>query len=127
LLGYNYSVTGSVVEGKKIGRSIGFPTANIRPETHKLIPSSGVYAVEVKTVVGSFAGMLSIGTNPTVNRENRKLSIEVNILNFDQDIYGSKITVIFRKRLRDEIKFDSIDQLAVQMALDRSETLKLFP
>lgn len=126
LLGYNYSITGSVVEGKKIGRSIGFPTANIRAESHKLIPANGVYAVEVKTVDGSFPGMLSIGTNPTVNRENGKRSIEVNILNFNQDIYGSNITVIFRKRLRDEIKFDSIDQLAVQMTLDRSDTLELF-
>jgi len=126
LLGYNYSLSGSVVEGKKLGRSLGFPTANIRTETHKLIPANGVYAVEVKTVDGSFTGMLSIGTNPTINRENGIRSIEVNILNFDRDIYGNNITVIFRKRLRDEITFDSMDQLALQMALDRADTLKLF-
>lgn len=126
LLGYNYSFTGTVVEGKKIGRSIGFPTANIRAETHKLIPANGVYAVEVKSADGSFPGMLSIGTNPTINRENGVRSIEVYILNFEKDIYGNKITVIFRKRLRDEITFDSMEQLAVQMALDKADTLKLF-
>jgi riboflavin kinase/FMN adenylyltransferase len=126
LLGYNYSVTGTIVEGKKIGRSIGFPTANIRPEIHKLIPGNGVYAVEVKTKDGNYPGMLSIGTNPTINRVEGARSIEVNILNFDRDIYGNSIKAIFIKRLRDEIKFDSIDKLAAQMSQDRSDTLKLF-
>ena len=126
LLGYDYSLTGTIVEGKKIGRSIGFPTANIRPDTHKLIPANGVYAAEVITDDGSYAGMLSIGTNPTINRENRIRSIEVNILNFDRDIYGRDLKVVLKKRLRDEIKFDSIDQLTDQMAKDKADTLKLF-
>lgn len=126
LLGYDYSLTGKVVTGKKIGRSIGFPTANIRPDTHKLIPANGVYAAEVRTDDGSYLGMLSIGTNPTINTENVIRSIEVNILNFDRDIYGRNLTVIFKKRLRDEIKFDSIDELAKQMAKDKADTLKLF-
>jgi len=126
LLGYDYSLTGTIVTGKKIGRSIGFPTANIRPDTHKLIPANGVYAVEVRTDDGSYPGMLSIGTNPTINSENVIRSIEVNILNFDRDIYGRNLTVIFKKRLRDEIKFDSIDELARQMAKDKADTLKLF-
>lgn len=126
LLGYNYSLTGIIVDGEKIGRSIGFPTANIRPEAHKLIPANGVYAVEVKTDDGYYPGMMSIGTNPTLNREKGIRSIEVNILNFDRDIYDSDITVIFRKRLRDEIKFDSLDQLAIQMIQDKADTLKLF-
>lgn len=126
LLGYDYSLTGKVVTGKKIGRSIGFPTANIRPDTHKLIPAKGVYAAEVRTDDGSYLGMLSIGTNPTINTENVIRSIEVNILNFDRDIYGRNLTVIFKKRLRDEIKFDSIDELANQMAKDKADTLKLF-
>lgn len=126
LLGYDYSLTGTIVTGKKIGRSIGFPTANIRPDTHKLIPANGVYAVEVRADDGSYPGMLSIGTNPTINTENVIRSIEVNILNFDRDIYGRVLTVVFKKRLRDEIKFDSIDELADQMAKDRADTFKLF-
>jgi riboflavin kinase/FMN adenylyltransferase len=125
MLGYNYSLTGEIVGGKKIGRSIGFPTANIRTEPHKLIPSNGVYAVEVISEYGNYPGMLSIGTNPTINRENEIRSIEVNILNFDREIYGNSITVIFRKRLRDEIQFDNTDQLAQQMMQDREDTLKL--
>jgi riboflavin kinase/FMN adenylyltransferase len=126
LLGYNYSITGTIIEGRKIGRSIGFPTANIRPELFKLIPANGVYATEVKIENRCYPGMLSIGTNPTVNNSNELRSIEVNILNFNSDIYGSRITVVFRKRLRDEKKFDSIDQLAAQMLVDKEETLKLF-
>lgn len=126
LLGYNYSVTGPIVEGKKIGRSIGFPTANIRPESHKLIPANGVYAVDVKTGNGTYPGMLSIGTNPTVSREKGLRTIEVHILNFDSDIYGETITVVFRKRLRDEVRFKSIDQLAAQMERDKADTLELF-
>lgn len=126
LLGYNYLMTGRVVEGRKIGRSIGFPTANIRTEAHKLIPANGVYAVEVSADKGRFAGMLSIGTNPTITSSQVLRSIEVNILNFDRDIYGMDISVNFRKRLRDERRFDSISQLVDQMHIDKEETLKLF-
>jgi riboflavin kinase/FMN adenylyltransferase len=127
LLGYNYSMTGNVVEGKKIGRSIGFPTANIQPEVHKLIPANGVYAVEVFVDMEMYAGMLSIGTNPTISSSNGLRSIEVNIMNFDKDIYGEEVTVVFRKRLRDEKKFDTLSQLADQMQIDREDTLKLIP
>ncbi|MBK9390411.1 MAG: bifunctional riboflavin kinase/FAD synthetase [Bacteroidetes bacterium] len=126
LLGYNYLLTGTVVEGRKIGRSIGFPTANIRAEAHKLIPANGVYAVEVSADKGRYAGMLSIGTNPTITSSQVSRSIEVNILNFDRDIYGMDISVNFRKRLRDERRFDSISQLVDQMHIDKEETLKLF-
>ncbi len=124
MLGYNYLLSGKVVEGKKIGRSIGFPTANIRPENHKLIPANGVYAVEVLVERKMYAGMLSIGTNPTIS-SNGLRSIEVNILNFGSDIYGKDVTVVFRKRLRDEKKFDTLSQLAAQMHIDKEETLKL--
>ena len=105
-LGYYYSVSGTVIEGRKIGRTIRFPTANIKPDSqHKLIPADGVYAVEVHLEGKSYPGMMSIGFNPTVNRDRRLRSIEVHILNFDEDIYGRKISVMFRKRLRgrDEI------------------------
>jgi riboflavin kinase / FMN adenylyltransferase len=125
-LGYLYSVTGTIIEGRKIGRSIGFPTANINPDfQYKLIPSNGVYAVEVMLDGQKYPGMLSIGTNPTVNTDKGKRSIEVHILNFNENIYGKTISVIFRKRLRDEIKFDNTDRLTEQMKLDKQEVLQL--
>ena len=125
-LGYLYSVSGTVIEGRKIGRSIGFPTANIKPDSqHKLIPCSGVYAVEVLLDNKTYPGMLSIGSNPTVNSDIRSRSIEVHILNFDKDIYGSRISVIFRRRLRDEKKFDNLKQLSEQMERDKQDTQQL--
>jgi riboflavin kinase/FMN adenylyltransferase len=123
-LGYNYSLTGTIVEGRKIGRSMGFPTANIRPDYHyKLIPCDGVYAVEVVLEGSKLPGVLSIGSNPTVNSDKEKKSIEVHIMNYDEDIYGKSISVIFRKRLRDEIKFDSREQLTEQMKLDKQQAM----
>jgi riboflavin kinase/FMN adenylyltransferase len=125
-LGYFYSLTGTVIEGRKIGRTIGFPTANIKPDSqYKLIPANGVYAVNVMLDDNVFPGMLSIGSNPTVNTDISLRSIEVHILNFDKDIYGRKISVVFRKRLRDEKKFNNLEQLTEQMANDKQDTLKL--
>jgi riboflavin kinase / FMN adenylyltransferase len=125
-LGYCYSLRGIVVTGRKIGRSIGFPTANIKPGyTNKLIPSDGVYAVEVQVDEKTFPGMLSIGSNPTVNDDKTDKSIEVHILNYDENIYGKTISVIFRKRLRDEKKFENTGKLAEQMNLDKQEVLRL--
>jgi len=126
LLGYSYSVRGTVIEGRKIGRSIGFPTANIKPDDqHKLIPCNGVYAVEVDLSGVIYPGMLSIGSNPTVNIDSGFRSIEVHIINFDQDIYGKTISVIFKKRLRNEIRFDNIKKLAEQMNLDKQSTIRI--
>jgi len=125
-LGYSYSVSGTIIEGRKIGRSIGFPTANINPDNqYKLIPGNGVYAVEVHLDDKNYMGMLSIGSNPTVNTDIRIRSIEVHILNYNMDIYGRKISVTFRKRLRDEKKFDNIEQLTKQMELDKQDTLRM--
>jgi riboflavin kinase/FMN adenylyltransferase len=125
-LGYSYNLRGRVVEGRQIGRSLGFPTANIKPDDqYKLIPGNGVYAVEVRLDQSIYPGMLSIGSNPTVNNDGRARTIEVHIINFNRDVYGSMITVIFRKRLRDEIKFDNTQKLAEQMAIDKQITLKL--
>jgi len=125
-LGYSYSVSGTIIEGRKIGRSIGFPTANIDPDNkYKLIPGNGVYAVEVHLDDKNYKGMLSIGSNPTVNADIRMRSIEVHILNYNMDIYGRKISVTFRKRLRDEKKFDNIEQLTQQMELDKHDTLRV--
>jgi riboflavin kinase/FMN adenylyltransferase len=126
LLGYNYSLKGSIVKGRRIGRMLGFPTANIKPDyPYKLIPGDGVYAVEVHIDKARLQGMLSIGKNPTVNPASDTRSIEVNIFNFKKDIYGKEIEVVFRNRLRDEIKFDNIDQLARQMELDREQVIRL--
>jgi riboflavin kinase / FMN adenylyltransferase len=126
LLGYNYILSGRVVEGKKIGRHIGFPTANIEPfATDKLIPGSGVYAVRVETCHGKHIGMLSIGTNPTINPQSSSRSIEVHIIGFNSDIYKSHITVSFVKRLRDEIKFSGTAELAARMEADKQETIRL--
>lgn len=125
LLGYSYSITGTVIAGKQLGRALGFPTANIQSEDpHKLIPRNGVYAVEVQLDKILYKGMLSIGLNPTVNIIPGQISIEVNIFDFEEDLYGRQITVIFRKWLRDEEKFASMDQLTEQMKLDRENTLK---
>jgi riboflavin kinase/FMN adenylyltransferase len=119
-LGYPYSMKGKIVGGRKIGRTMGFPTANIEPEDKlKLIPSDGVYAVEVYFEGNRHPGMLSIGSNPTVNNDRKARTIEVNILDFNGDIYGRDISVVFRKRIRDEIKFDNTEQLAEQMKLDK--------
>jgi len=126
LLGYNYFLTGQVIEGRKIGRLIGYPTANLQPDPHKLIPSNGVYAAEVSFGGRHYPGMLSIGTNPTVSAGEGTRSIEVNILNFAGDLYGRELTVIFRQKLRDEIRFDSMEKLAEQMSSDREDTLKIF-
>jgi riboflavin kinase / FMN adenylyltransferase len=125
-LGYSYQVTGTIIEGRRIGRTIGFATANIKPDSdHKLIPGTGVYAVKVQVEGKLLAGMMSIGSNPTVNNDPRFRSIEVHILNFDEDIYGKEITVFFIKRLRDEKKFDSLDQLKAQMGVDMRDTMQL--
>ncbi len=125
-LGYSYSLSGTVIEGKKIGQSIGFPTANIEPDSeYKLIPGNGVYAVEVKLDETVYPGMMSIGSNPTVNTDISFRSIEVHILNFERDIYGKRISVAFRKRLRDEKKFDNLKQLTEQMIQDKLDTLEV--
>lgn len=126
LLGYCYSIKGIVIEGKKLGRKLGFPTANIRPvDKFKLIPSDGVYAVEIKLDNMILPGMLSIGKNPTVNQRADKLSIEVNIFNFEGDIYGNEIELIFRHRLRQEKKFESLEQLTLQMMKDRADAISI--
>ncbi|MGB8491110.1 MAG: bifunctional riboflavin kinase/FAD synthetase, partial [Bacteroidales bacterium] len=125
LLGYNYTLSGTVTTGRGIGRSLGFPTANIIPaDGFKLIPADGVYAV--RTIVGGrqLNGALSIGSNPTVSTAGTR-SVEVNIFDFDSDIYGQELTVIFMYRLRDEIRFDSPGSLARQMELDKQQAIRL--
>jgi len=120
MLGYSYSVSGKVVHGKKIGRTIGYPTANIETESIKLLPKKGAYIVEVYVKGQFYKGMLSIGTNPTVNGD--ALTVEVYILDFNEDIYGENITVQFRDFLHDEIKFEGLDKLIERLDEDKKIT-----
>ncbi|WP_294279343.1 bifunctional riboflavin kinase/FAD synthetase [uncultured Chryseobacterium sp.] len=124
MLGYSYSVSGTVVHGKKIGRTIGYPTANIETDSIKLLPKKGAYIVEVFVQGKQYKGMLSVGTNPTVNGE--KLTVEVYILDFEGDIYGRDITVKFRDFLHDEIKFEGMDKLIERLDEDKRLT-EVFP
>lgn len=125
LLGYNYFLSGTVVEGRHLGKEIGFPTANIKPDyENKLIPKAGIYAVEVVIEGSVFGGMMSIGSNPTVNDDPLVRSIEVNVFDFQKEIYNSKIKVIFRRRMRDEIRFDNIGNLSEQLKVDKKMALR---
>ena len=125
-LGYNYFIKGTVVEGKKNGRSIGFPTANIEVnEWYKLIPAKGVYAVKIKIDETIFNGMLNIGTRPTLNDDNNE-TIEVNIFNFEQDIYTKEVEIEFYERVRDEQKFDNITILQQQLEIDKKNVIQFF-
>jgi riboflavin kinase/FMN adenylyltransferase len=118
LLGYNYFLTGTVIEGKKLGRAIGIPTANIKVEDEdKLIPANGVYCVNVNIQNKTYKGALNIGTNPTTDNDNSQ-KIEVHILNLNEDIYHQKIQISFLKKVRDEEKFDSIESLKNQILQD---------
>ena len=121
LLGYDYSVRGRVVEGRKLGRVMGFPTANIEPLFHyKLIPGDGVYAVEIETEESAVRhpAMLNIGINPTIRESDGRRTIEAHIIDFDEDLYGSVLGIRFRFRLRDELRYDSVEQLTEQMRAD---------
>lgn len=120
MLGYHYSVSGTVIDGKKLGRTIGYPTANIEVDELKLLPKKGAYIVEVFIKNKFYKGMLSIGTNPTVN--GNKLTVEVYILDFYDDIYGEEITVKFRDFLHEEIKFESLEKLIERLDEDKRLT-----
>jgi riboflavin kinase/FMN adenylyltransferase len=123
-LGYNYSITGKVVSGNKIGKKLDFPTANIQVnEPLKLIPGVGVYAVYINYNNNRYGGMLNIGYRPTFY--GRNLTIEVHIFNFNKEIYNETLTVELVARIRDEKKFDSADQLKKQLFEDREYAIEL--
>ena len=122
LLGYRYGVEGVVVEGMKIGRAIGFPTANMRLyEPLKVLPSDGVYAVWVQTSGKTYRGITNIGIRPTVGINNER-TIETHILDFDEDIYGLSIKLEFVAKMRDEVTFSSLDDLKAQLHKDRDNS-----
>lgn len=125
MLGYDYRMEGVVVAGNRMGRTIGFPTANMQLyEPLKLVPGNGVYAVEVEAVGGKFLGMCNIGTRPTVGGNVR--TIETNIFDFDEDIYGLPIVLNMKKRLRSEVRFPSLEALKLQLEKDREEAKASF-
>ncbi|MCO6494466.1 MAG: bifunctional riboflavin kinase/FAD synthetase [Bacteroidetes bacterium] len=124
LLGRAYLVKARVVEGRKIGRILGFPTANLEVlDSHKLVPAHGVYAVTVFYEDKTYLGMSSIGTNPTIS--GKGFSIEVNIFNFAKSIYGEEICVNFVKKIRNELKFNSLDELKAQLVNDKIDAEKI--
>ena len=123
-LGYEYMLTGTVEAGKKLGRDLGFPTANLRIEAnYKLIPASGVYLVRSALSGREVYGMMNIGTNPTVDGSRRH--IEVHFFDYQGDLYGSPLQVDLLKRIRDERKFDSLDALKNQLGQDRLRAQEL--
>ena len=118
MLGYGYSLKGVVVAGNRLGRTIGFPTANMKLyEPLKLVPGRGVYVVEVQVLGKTWRGMTNIGLRPTVG--GTFPTIETHILDFDEDIYGLPLTITFLRRLRDEVHFPSLEELKAQLEKDR--------
>ncbi|MCB0409710.1 MAG: bifunctional riboflavin kinase/FAD synthetase [Flavobacteriales bacterium] len=123
-LGYHYFLQGTVIPGNQIGRKIGFPTANIKVnEWYKLIPAKGVYAVKINIDNNTFNGMLNIGTRPTIN--GAETTIEVNIFNFNEDIYNKDIKIEFVERIRHEQKFEELESLKKQLEIDRQTTIQI--
>ena len=130
-LGYDYFFEGVVIEGNKLGRTIGYPTANLRiSDDEKLIPGNGVYAVEVKLQLATgnwqpatLKGMMNIGVRPTV--DGTKRTIEVNIFDFDEDIYGQTLRIYVKAYLRGEVKFAGLDALKEQLTKDAVEARKV--
>jgi riboflavin kinase/FMN adenylyltransferase len=123
-LGRHYSFSGVVVKGNQLGRTIGYPTANIHTsDSYKLIPADGVYAVRVFVNDQWYKGMMNIGIRPTIQGTHR--TAEVNIFDFNADIYGQEITVSFIEKIRDEHKFNGLEALKAQLAQDRQTALHL--
>jgi len=121
-LGYDYFLTGTVIKGKQLGRTIGFPTANLKiEENYKLIPKNGVYSIKSTINGETVFGMMNIGFNPTVAGEN--LSIEIHYFDFEADIYDQKISVSMLHYLRPEQKFDSVTLLKEQLRKDKKEAI----
>ncbi len=125
MLGYDYGLHGVVVSGDRIGRTIGFPTANMQLyEPLKLVPANGVYFVKVNTLGQNFYGMCNIGYRPTVRSGNGR-TVETNIFGFDEDIYGLDLDLTFMARIREERRFDSLEDLKMQLERDREACLTL--
>ncbi len=119
MLGYPFNIFGTVKGGQKLGRKLGYPTANIQPnEPYKLIPGKGVYACFLDVIGKKYCGMLNVGVRPTIITNEEDLTIEVHILDFNQDIYSEEVTVTFIQKIREEKKFNSLDLLKQQLSQD---------
>ena len=126
MLGYAYSFSGKVVDGNKVGREIRFPTANISGiNQEKMIPQRGVYVVDVLIDQNRFRGMMNIGLRPTFNGEEQ--TIEVHLVNFSGNLYGKEVRVEVLKKLREEQRFDSVEDLKTQLELDRQRSINYSP
>ncbi|CAN5660308.1 bifunctional riboflavin kinase/FAD synthetase [soil metagenome] len=123
-LGYDYFFEGIVVEGNKLGRTLGYPTANLQIEsTEKLIPGNGVYAVIAAVEQSTYKAMMNIGVRPTV--DGKKRMIEVNLFDFNQDIYGKTLRVYLKQYLRGEVKFNGLEDLKNQLSIDKESALRV--
>lgn len=123
-LGHPFVLSGQVVHGQHLGRKMGYPTANIHiPQKHKLIPPEGIYAVRVHYEQQRFDGMLYIGRRPTL--EGISQSIEVNIFDFNENIYQKNLTIAFIERIRDDIKFKDLESLTVQLGKDKEDAVQI--
>lgn len=125
LLGYSYLLFGKVVEGNKIGRLLGYPTANIVSEyAYKLMPADGVYAVDTSVEGIDYPSMLYVGTRPTIEKEGKR-SVEVNLIGFTGNLYGKEMKVKIRYRIRGDIRFETREELRDRITLDLKESLRL--
>ncbi len=127
-LGRPFLCTGTVVEGKRLGRELGFPTLNIQLNNeHKILPKDGVYAVQVQMGAASFNGMMNIGQNPTVQNDvDQEKKIEVHIFDFDKEVYGAEVKVFFEKYIRDEKTFSNLGELKSQLIQDENSVRTYF-
>jgi len=125
MLGRAYSIAGRVVEGDKLGHKLSFPTANIDP-TGLALPPGGVYAIHAIVSGKTHRAVLNIGTRPTLNNPAPSLRIEAHLLDFNEDIYGQELEIVFAEKLRDEQKFPSLDELKAQIARDIAQAKTIF-
>ncbi len=121
LMGRPYFITGDVIEGAKLGRTIGYPTANIKPDGHKQLPRHGIYATEVEILGKIYYGLTYVGTKPTIDESAFEVLVETHILDFNATLYGQRIMIKFHKFLRAEQKFDALEELVHQMQEDEKE------
>ncbi len=125
MLGRPYTLKGLVIHGKKLGRTIGYPTANVQPnDKEQSIPGIGIYAVKVNVLGATYGAMLSIGVNPTVT-DNKDIKIEANLFDFDSDIYGVELELVFIAKMREEQKFSSLEALKTQLHTDKINALNI--
>jgi len=125
MLGRQYVLKGTVMHGNKLGRTLGYPTANLEPlDTEQIVPARGIYAIQAIHKGACYNGMMSIGYNPTVT-DKKELRIEANLFGFDSDIYGDVLEIRFIQKLRDEQKFESLEALVEQIGKDKEETIAM--